>query len=138
MILFIFFNSYPEAVEISKGIPADPDYVFKVDGIRADPSRKERDWQEDKILVIAGKECRQHDIGKIVVISESADILFKKLALHQPVGSICIRKSHTENHAQNKTQSLLDKRAVPAVSADGALSDHSIIFLTALPEGLEL
>ena len=138
MILFIFFNSYPEAVEISKGIPADPDYIFKVDGIRADPSRKERDRQEDEILVIAGKECRQHDIGKIVVISESADILFKKLALHQPVGSICIRKSHVENHAEQETQSLLDKRAVPAVSADGALTYHSVVFFAALPEGLEL
>ena len=138
MILFIFFNPYPEVVEISKGIPADPDYVFKVDGIRADPSRKERDRQEDEILVIAGKECRQHDIGKIVVISESADILFEELALHEPVGSICIRKSHAENHAEHKTQSLLDKCAVSAVSADGALADHSVVFFTALPEGLEL
>ena len=138
MILFIFFNSYPEAVEISKGIPADPDYIFKVDGIRADSSRQEGDRQEDEILVIAGKECRQHDIGKIVVISESADILFEKLALHEPVGSICIRKSHAENHAEQKTQSLLDKRAVPAVPADGALADHSVVLFTALPEGLEL
>ena len=138
MMLFIFFNSYPEAVEISKGIPAYPDYIFKVDGIRADPSRKERDRQEDEILVIAGKECRQHDIGKIVVIIESADILFEKLALHEPIGSIGIRKSYAENYAEQETQSLLDKRAVSAVSADGALADHSIIFLTALPEALEL
>ena len=138
MILFILFNSYPEAVEISKGIPADPDYIFKVDGIRADSSRQEGDRQEDEILVIAGKECRKHDIGKIVGIIESADILFKELTFHEPVGSICIRKSYTENHAENKTQSLLDKRAVPAVSADGALTYHSVVFFTALPEGLEL
>ena len=135
--IFVYLHRFLQGAEVLYCLPSDLGDLFQVDGIGSGLSWFEGDGDESYFFFIVYEISSKHDVRKVVVFRESADVFVYQVCAHQAEGGVGIRDFYSEDQAEEKADCVFYEFSGFSVTADFAVSDDGIVGVSFFPEGFK-
>mgnify|MGYP004571719347 FL=1 len=132
--IFVYLHRFLQGAEVLYCLPSDLGDLFQVDGIGSGLSWFEGDGDESYFFFIVYEIGSKHDVRKVVVFRESADVFVYKVGAHQAEGGVGIRDFYVEDHAKEEAYRIFYELSGFSVTTDFAVSDDGIERVSFFPE----
>ena len=135
--IFVYLHRFLQGAEVLYCLPSDLGDLFQVDGIGSGLSWFEGDGDESYFFFIVYEISSKHDVRKVVVFRESADVFVYQVCAHQAEGGVGIRDFYVEDHAKEKAYRIFYELSGFSVTTDFAVSDDGIERVSFFPKLFE-